>query len=77
VYSQQSRLRAQRKNYHTVFARDAGLCVLAMVRSGDPELVEGSRKSLLTLALDQAENGKFPSSYRPQNRMPTSGTSAE
>jgi hypothetical protein len=27
--------RARRKNYHTGFARDAGLCTLAMVRSGN------------------------------------------
>ena len=52
--------RAQRKNYHTVFARDAGLCALAMVRSGDPVLIDGARSSLTTLALDQAENGQIP-----------------
>jgi hypothetical protein len=57
--------RAQRKNYHTVFARDAGLCVLAMVRSGHPELIEGARKSLLTLALAQAENGQIPKFVSP------------
>lgn len=60
--------RAQRKNYHTVFARDAGLCALAMVRSGDPDLVEGARKSLLTLALDQAENGQIPKFVSPAER---------
>ena len=57
--------RAQRKNYHTVFARDAGLCALAMVRSGDPPLIEGARRSLLTLALDQAENGQIPKFVSP------------
>ena len=57
--------RAQRKNYHTVFARDAGLCALAMVRSGDPLLIEGARRSLLTLALDQAENGQIPKFVSP------------
>jgi glycogen debranching enzyme len=57
--------RAQRKNYHTVFARDAGLCALAMVRSGDPVLIEGARRSLTTLALDQAENGQIPKFVSP------------
>jgi glycogen debranching enzyme len=57
--------RAQRKNYHTVFARDAGLCALAMVRSGDSELIDGARRSLLTLALDQAENGQIPKFVSP------------
>jgi hypothetical protein len=58
--------RARRKNYHTVFARDAGLCTLAMVRSGDPALIEGARASLRTLALDQAENGQIPKFVSPE-----------
>jgi glycogen debranching enzyme len=57
--------RAQRKNYHTVFARDAGLCALAMVRSGDAALVDGARRSLRTLALDQADNGQIPKFVSP------------
>jgi glycogen debranching enzyme len=60
--------RAQRKNYHRVFARDAGLCALAMMRSGDPELIEGARRSLLVLALDQAENGQIPKFVAPDDR---------
>src|SRR5690349_10504566 len=60
--------RARRKNYHTVFARDAGLCTLAMVRSGDPALIQGARASLRTLALDQAENGQIPKFVSPEEQ---------
>ncbi|HYC45822.1 MAG TPA: glycoside hydrolase 100 family protein [Burkholderiales bacterium] len=60
--------RAQRKNYHLVFARDAGLCALAMVRTGDPDLVDGARRSLRTLALDQAENGQIPKFVSPADQ---------
>lgn len=52
--------RAQSKSYDAVFARDAGVCALAMARSGDPELIEGARASLLTLARHQAGNGQIP-----------------
>ncbi|MGZ5177065.1 MAG: hypothetical protein ACXWCW_23280, partial [Burkholderiales bacterium] len=57
--------RSKRKNYHTVFARDAGLCTLAMVRSGERTLIEGARNSLRTLALDQAENGQIAKFVSP------------
>lgn len=52
--------RAQSKSYDAVFARDAAVCVLAMVRTGDPDLVEGARASLATLARHQASNGQIP-----------------
>lgn len=60
--------RARRKNYHTIFARDAGMCALAMVRAGDADLVEGARRSLRSLALDQAENGQIPKFVAPAER---------
>jgi glycogen debranching enzyme len=60
--------RSQRNNYHAVFARDAGLCALAMARSGDPELVAGARRSLLTLARHQAANGQIPKFVLPGER---------
>jgi glycogen debranching enzyme len=60
--------RAQRNNYHAVFARDAGLCALAMVRSGDEELIAAARRSLLTLARHQAPNGQIPKFVLPGER---------
>jgi hypothetical protein len=60
--------RAQSKSYHAVFARDAGLCVLAMARTGDPVLVEGARTSLRTLSRHQAANGQIPKFVLPEER---------
>lgn len=60
--------RAQEKSYDAVFARDAGVCVLAMARSGDRALVEGARTSLVTLASHQADNGQIPKFVQPGGR---------
>jgi len=60
--------RAQSKSYDAVFARDAGVCTLAMVRSGDAQLIEGARTSLRTLAQYQAANGQIPKFVMPQDR---------
>jgi len=52
--------RARARAYDAVFARDAGVCALAMLRSGQPRLIHGARRSLQTLALHQADNGQIP-----------------
>jgi len=52
--------RARTRAYDAVFARDAGVCALAMLRSGQPALIRGVRLSLQTLALHQADNGQIP-----------------
>jgi glycogen debranching enzyme len=57
--------KARARNYHSVFARDAGICALAMVRSGNPRLIAGARASLATLARHQAENGQIPKFVAP------------
>ncbi len=56
---------ARSKTYDAVFARDAGVCALAMVRSGDPFLIEGACRSLRTLARHQAPNGQIPKFVQP------------
>ncbi|HWI15707.1 MAG TPA: glycoside hydrolase 100 family protein, partial [Burkholderiales bacterium] len=60
--------RAQSKSYDAVFARDAGVCTLAMARSGDAYLIEGASASLRTLAQYQAANGQIPKFVMPQDR---------
>lgn len=57
--------RARSKSYDAVFARDAGVCALAMARSGDPLLVEGACRSMRTLARHQADNGQIPKFVQP------------
>jgi len=58
---------AHARAYDAVFARDAGVCALAMLRSGQPELIRGVRLSLETLALHQADNGQIPKFVRGRN----------
>ncbi|HEY5637372.1 MAG TPA: glycoside hydrolase 100 family protein [Burkholderiales bacterium] len=51
---------ARSRSYHCVFGRDAAICALAMVASGDPVLVRGAHASLESLAARQASNGQLP-----------------
>ena len=52
--------KARSRHYNHVFARDAGVCALAMARSGNARLIEGARAGLRTLARHQAANGQIP-----------------
>jgi len=51
---------ARARDYDRVFARDASICALAMVLSGDRVLERGAAASLATLAAQQAANGQIP-----------------
>jgi hypothetical protein len=57
--------KSRARRYNLVFARDAGMCALAMARSGDPRLVAGARAGLRTLARHQAGNGQIPKFVEP------------
>ena len=59
--------RARARAYDALFARDAGVCAAAMLRSGQPQLIRGVRQSLQTLALHQADNGQIPKFVQAQN----------
>lgn len=52
--------RAAARRYDSIFGRDAAICALAMVLSGDARLVRGAKAGLLTLARHQADNGQIP-----------------
>ncbi len=56
---------AEVRRYTRIFGRDAAICALGMVLSGDAELIEGARRSLLTLARHQADNGQIPKYVDP------------
>ena len=60
--------RAASKSYDAVFARDAGVCILAMARSRDARLIKGARASLVTLARHQADNGQIPKFVLSESR---------
>ena len=60
IHAAEAGPRARERAYDAIFARDAGVCALAMLRSGQPQLIAGARRSLQTLALHQADNGQIP-----------------
>ncbi|GAB4368158.1 MAG: hypothetical protein Kow00128_13280 [Deltaproteobacteria bacterium] len=57
---------AVKRNYARVFCRDAAICALGMVDSGDPELAEMARVGLRSLARRQADNGQMPNFIDPE-----------
>jgi glycogen debranching enzyme len=57
--------RAEARAYTTVFARDAAICALGMLASGDPGLRDRAATGLATLARHQAPNGQIPKFVDP------------
>ncbi len=51
--------------YVNIFARDASISALGMISSGEKELIEISKKSILSLADFQTKLGQIPSSINP------------
>jgi glycogen debranching enzyme len=59
---------AEARAYTRIFARDAGVCALAMAGSGVPALEQGAVASLDALAQAQADNGQVPKYVDPEGR---------
>jgi hypothetical protein len=57
--------KAVARGYDRVFGRDGALCAIAAARSGDPELIRGARRTLVSLATHQAANGQIPKFVEP------------
>jgi len=57
--------KATERNYLSVFSRDASICSLGAFASGDKELIKTAKKSILTLARKQADNGQIPNYVKP------------
>lgn len=57
--------KAVQRNYLSVFSRDASICSLGMIATGDKELVRSAKKSLETLGRHQAYNGQIPNYVKP------------
>lgn len=53
------------RGYTCIFGRDAAICALAMIMSGDSVLQQGAKTSLLTLGRHQARNGQIPKFVNP------------
>ncbi|KKQ62242.1 MAG: hypothetical protein US81_C0001G0033 [Parcubacteria group bacterium GW2011_GWE2_38_18] len=60
---------ADSRNYLNVFGRDASICSFGMVVSGNQQLKETAKKSLLLLADYQAGNGQIPNFIRAEKKV--------
>jgi glycogen debranching enzyme len=58
--------KAEGRNYASIFGRDAAICSLGMIVSGNAELIRSARRSILTLAKYQAPNGQIPKFVKPE-----------
>ncbi|WP_243373654.1 glycoside hydrolase 100 family protein [Geotalea sp. SG265] len=58
--------KAAGRNYTAIFGRDAAICTLGMVVSGDGELIRTAGRGLFTLARHQAPNGQIPKYVKPE-----------
>lgn len=54
------------RHYASIFGRDAAICALGMVASGEEDLIRGARDGILTLARNQAPNGQIPKYVKPE-----------
>jgi hypothetical protein len=54
------------RHYTSIFGRDAAICALGMIASGESDLIETARAGLLTLARHQAANGQIPKYVKPE-----------
>ncbi|WP_298270489.1 glycoside hydrolase 100 family protein [Geobacter sp.] len=59
--------RADRRDYTTVFSRDAAICTLGMAASGEPDLLALAAAGVRTLAAAQAGNGQIPNYVKPES----------
>lgn len=52
--------------YDSIFGRDAGICSLGMVLTGNNNLIKSAEKSLVNLAKFQSRNGEIPYYVKPE-----------
>jgi glycogen debranching enzyme len=60
--------KAKDRRYVNIFGRDACICSLGMVASGDKRLIEIAKKSLLILVKYQSKLGQIPYSVNPAQK---------
>ncbi|HWI40218.1 MAG TPA: glycoside hydrolase 100 family protein [Verrucomicrobiae bacterium] len=58
--------KATERHYASIFGRDAAICAIGACATREPDLVQGARDSLLTLARFQAVNGQIPKFVKPE-----------
>ncbi|MFA6307506.1 MAG: glycoside hydrolase 100 family protein [Patescibacteria group bacterium] len=60
---------AKDRNYLSIFGRDASICSMGMVLSGDKTLQVSARLSLETLVKHQSKNGQIPFLVKPKTKQ--------
>lgn len=60
---------AQERNYVAIFGRDAMICAIGALASGDAQLIETGKKSIATLAEHMSSKGQIPFSVNPQKKQ--------
>lgn len=68
VLASSPQIKAKQRNYLSIFARDAGICSLGMVASGDKKLIASARRSIETLFKAQAKDGEIPNYVKPEKK---------
>jgi len=66
----------QKDNYRRVFSRDSAIIGLAALATDDEELIDASKRSILTLAEFQGEHGEIPSNVDGENEKVSYGGTA-
>ena len=60
--------RAIERNYLSIFARDASICALGAISSGNKKLILSAKKSLKILAKSQVHDGEIPNYVKPEKK---------
>ena len=60
---------AKEQQYLSIFGRDASICSLGMVASGNKKLIKVSKSSLISLGKYQAVNGQIPNYVKPERKV--------
>lgn len=60
---------AEKRNYLSIFGRDAAICSLGMVLSQDKKLIYFAKQSLITLARAQSRVGQIPFYTKPEKKQ--------
>ena len=60
--------RAVTRNYLSIFARDASICALGAVASGNKKLISSAKKSLKILGKFQVHDGEIPNYVKPEKK---------
>ena len=62
-------LESNKKHYSSLFSRDIGVCSIGIIQSGNTQLIDSLKTSLINLASVQSDLGQFPFLYKPEKDL--------